>query len=70
MNKTKKCIWILRKADCVIKPDVQNHHWADFTNFEELIQKGRTAVFENINQIKRVCSFWHKLKKGLGIPTP
>ncbi|MEO0185239.1 MAG: patatin-like phospholipase family protein [candidate division WOR-3 bacterium] len=55
---------ILKLADCIIKPDVAYHHWADFTDLDGLIQKGRNAVAEKIDEIKKITTFWYTLKKN------
>jgi len=54
---------ILKLADCVVNPETRGHHWADFTDLEGLIQKGREAVFKNIKEIKRINGLWYKIKK-------
>jgi NTE family protein len=56
---------ILSFADFVIKPDVRQFHWADFTPIDELVQRGREAVTENMRQIKLLTSFWYEIKKIL-----
>ncbi|MEO0095467.1 MAG: patatin-like phospholipase family protein, partial [candidate division WOR-3 bacterium] len=55
---------ILKRADCVITPDVKEFHWADFTLMEDLIQKGREAVLQRIDKIKHITKFWYGLKKS------
>ncbi|MEO0123501.1 MAG: patatin-like phospholipase family protein [candidate division WOR-3 bacterium] len=55
---------ILKLADCVIKPELNEHHWADFTAREDLIQKGREAVLQNIDKIKEITRFWYRLRKS------
>ncbi|MGB9720531.1 MAG: patatin-like phospholipase family protein [bacterium] len=54
---------ILKLADCIIKPDVANHHWADFSDLDGLIQKGRDAVVEKIKEIREVTTLWYTVKK-------
>ena len=42
----------LKSADLVLRPDVGAIHWADFSNPEALIQKGRDAALVYLDQIK------------------
>lgn len=55
---------ILKLADCVVNPDVNEYHWADFTNLKDLIQKGREAVLQNIERIKQIAKFWYGIRKS------
>jgi NTE family protein len=53
----------LKEADVVIRPDVGNIHWADFSNLEEVIQKGRDSAcvcLEEACQLVRKPSVWDK----------
>ncbi len=56
---------ILELADCIVKPNVAEHHWADFTDLDGLIQKGRLAVEENIKEIKKITNIWYAIRKKL-----
>lgn len=58
-------IRILKMADCVVRPDVSEHHWADFTGVDELIQKGREGVLQKIDEIRKITKFWYRIKKKL-----
>ena len=50
----------IREADFVLKPDVQEVFWADFSQFDHCVQKGEEEVTKNLNRIKRLL-----LKKRL-----
>lgn len=54
---------ILALADFVLTLDIPKFHWADFSPIEELVQAGRKAAEKNIKQIKRITSFWYRVKK-------
>jgi len=54
---------ILKDADCVINPDVSEHHWADFATLDTLIQKGREAALQKIEEIKKLTKLWYGIKK-------
>ncbi|MEO0165886.1 MAG: patatin-like phospholipase family protein [candidate division WOR-3 bacterium] len=56
---------ILKLADCIIKPEVSEYHWADFSQFDALLQKGREGVEEKNKELKKITGFWYKIKKGL-----
>ncbi len=43
----------LRRADIVLTPEVRHLHWADFSNAEEVIRKGREELERNIDAIRR-----------------
>ncbi len=43
----------MKNADLILSPAVRQIHWADFTQAEEAIQKGREAVRENIAELRR-----------------
>ncbi len=57
----------LSGADLVIKPAVANFHWADFSNIDDLIQKGREALLANLDEIKHKVSFFYYLRRLLGV---
>ncbi len=54
---------ILAEADFAINPEVGKFHWAEFSELDELVQKGREATTKNIKAIKSITSFWHRVKK-------
>jgi NTE family protein len=56
---------ILEPADLVIKPEVDDFHWADFAAVDELVKAGRAAAKSKIKEIKSVTSFWYRLRKKL-----
>jgi NTE family protein len=47
-------------ADLVLRPDVQDVFWADFSKFDHCIQKGEEEVNRNLHKIKKLL-----LKKRL-----
>jgi NTE family protein len=54
---------ILSLADCIIKPDLKDYHWADFSEIDWLIQRGTEAVYKQMKDIKKVTTFWYRVKK-------
>ncbi len=48
----------IQEADLILKPDVQDVFWADFSKFDHCLQKGEEEVNKNLNKIK-----WLLLKK-------
>ena len=56
---------ILEPVDLVITPDVHDFHWADFAAVDELIKIGRQAAEDNIMKVKKIASFWYRLRKKL-----
>ncbi len=56
---------ILSRADCTIKPQTRDFHWADFMSLDELVEAGRRAAEENLDQVKRVTSLSYKIRKLL-----
>jgi NTE family protein len=44
----------LKQADLVICPSTSSNHWADFSNAEEIINKGRYATLEKMTAIKKL----------------
>ena len=61
---------VLSRADLVIKPDVSEFHWADFSSIDVLIERGRTAAMDSIDSIKSISKrgfrFADLLKKLVG----
>lgn len=56
---------ILKLADYTIKPDVDPYHWADFSQIERLVRVGTETAERNIQEIKKVTSFWYRARKIL-----
>jgi NTE family protein len=50
----------IQRADLVLKPDVQDVFWADFSKFDHCIQKGEEEANRSLNEIKKLL-----LKKRL-----
>lgn len=50
----------IQRADLVLKPDVQDVFWADFSKFDHCIQKGEEEANRSLNKIKKLL-----LKKRL-----
>ena len=47
----------LRGADIVIKPQVSDVHWADFSRAHECILEGKKATLQKTNKIRRVIRY-------------
>lgn len=45
----------LKSADLVLRPEVGHIHWADFSNPEQIIQKGRDATLLYLDQVRECC---------------
>ena len=43
-------------ADIILKPDVQDVFWADFSKFDHCVQKGEEEAERNLNKIKKLLS--------------
>ncbi len=43
-------------ADLILKPDVQDVFWADFSKFDYCVQKGEEEATKNLRKIKRLLS--------------
>jgi NTE family protein len=43
----------LKMADIILRPKVENTHWADFSRIDDQIQKGRDEVIPRIAEIKK-----------------
>ena len=60
---------LAKKADFVIKPDTLGLHWSDFQQFDALVDNGRKAAKQCIDQLKieinRKKSPFFKLKQWL-----
>ena len=46
----------IREADIVLKPDVKNIFWADFSTFGHCVQKGEEEATRNLYKIKRLLA--------------
>ena len=46
----------LKDADIVIRPEVGNLHWSDFSHARSLVEEGEKAVRENLKKIKKAMS--------------
>jgi len=44
----------LKKADLVLRPEVGYIHWADFSNPQQVVQKGREAALAALPEMKRL----------------
>jgi len=47
---------LIREADLVLKPDVQDVFWADFSKFDHCVQKGEKEANKKLDKIKRLLS--------------
>jgi NTE family protein len=56
LAQTKLCKILSKKADLVIKPDVEEVHWVDFDKIDFCIKKGKEATKKHLKQIKAVTS--------------
>jgi len=50
----------LREADVVIRPDVGDLHWSDFSHAGELIEEGEKAAREKIDEIREAMPVLNK----------
>jgi len=50
-NKLEK--YELMDADVVVRPDVKNIHWSDFSQVTDLIAEGEKATLEKLGEIRR-----------------
>lgn len=55
---------ILRKADLVISPQVDEYHWAEFSEYENIIRLGREAVLEAQDRIAELKTSLIPPKQG------
>jgi len=44
----------LEGADLVIRPDLGNIHWTDFSQYKRLISLGESAALKRLPEIKRI----------------
>lgn len=53
----------LMEADVVIRPDVKNLHWYNFSQAIDLITEGEKATRENLAKIRRAMNIFNRLFK-------
>jgi NTE family protein len=53
----------LMDADVVIRPDVKNLHWSNFSQAIDLIGEGEKAVRANLAEIRSAMSLYRRLRK-------
>lgn len=44
-------------ADIIVKPDLSGLHWLDFDNIDEFVERGRSACYAQLSEIKKLMSF-------------
>ena len=53
------------EADVVIRPDVKNLHWSNFSQAIDLITEGEKATRKNLPKIRRAMNIFNRwFKKG------
>ncbi len=55
--------FLMDEADMNLLPDVEDIHWADFSQMDRCIEKGREVTERNIKKIKFLASFKYKFYK-------
>jgi NTE family protein len=50
----------LENADIVIRPQIGNIHWTDFSQSKELISLGEKAAMDNLPEIRRLAKRIYK----------
>jgi NTE family protein len=65
LAQIKLCKILSKKADLVIKPDVEEVHWADFDKIDFCIKNGKEATKKHLKQIKAVISREYLVYKKL-----
>lgn len=55
----------LKQADVVIRPDVGDLHWADFTRAKGLVRAGEDATRNALKEIQEAVPFYRKVLKTL-----
>jgi len=59
------------KAHHVVRPKGMHYHWAEFNEIDSLVNKGKAAMEENVqqlrNEIKSYFSYWSWIKRWFGI---
>ncbi|MED5317416.1 MAG: patatin-like phospholipase family protein [Candidatus Neomarinimicrobiota bacterium] len=56
---------LAKDADFVIQPDTLGIHWSDFGQFDALIEKGKLAVDDSIQQLKTIINKKHPVSDGM-----
>ncbi|MCX5853235.1 MAG: patatin-like phospholipase family protein, partial [Deltaproteobacteria bacterium] len=56
----------LMEADVVIRPDVKNLHWSNFSQAIDLITEGEKATRENMAKIRRAMNIFNRWFKKRG----
>jgi NTE family protein len=54
---------MLKQADFTINPPVSDFHWADFASFDTLVEQGRTAALRSLEPLKKIRSWWYRLRR-------
>lgn len=54
---------LLQRADLTINPDVDDFHWADFSSFDILVERGRVAALNSLGQLKKMRSWLYFLRR-------
>ena len=59
------------KAHHVVRPKGMHYHWAEFNEMDSLVNKGKAAMEENVqqlrNEIKTYFSYFSRIKRWFGI---
>ncbi len=58
---------ILDTADLVIRPDIKDFHWADFSRVDELVECGYRAANDAMPEIIGILSWYYRLRKRIGL---
>lgn len=53
----------LMEADVVIRPDVKNLHWSNFSQAMDLVKEGEKATRESLVKIRNTTSFFNRFLK-------
>lgn len=56
----------LEEADVIIRPDVGDLHWMDFSRAGDLVRKGEEAAREALERIHASLPLYRRLTRGLG----
>jgi NTE family protein len=57
----------LKNADIVIRPQIGNIHWTDFSRSKELISLGEKAAMNSLPEIRRLAKRMHRRNKLEGL---
>jgi NTE family protein len=60
-NKLEK--YELKEADVIVRPDIKNLHWSNFSQAIDLIGEGEKATRENLAKIRSAMSVFNRLFK-------